>query len=229
MSLSNHERATLRQAQGERQKRYREITERPWELDKGKRTLRYSQTRVARLMVHDGGLALWWQPAQTTHSIIDDFRSRGLIHVTDDGQELFTPGLDEILAREKVTGYIGFDPSADSLHIGNLLGIMMLVRMQRDGHRPIAIAGGGTGLIGDPGGKSEERPASHAGGLAEEPGGNQGATGAVPGLRRAGQRRAADQQRGLAGERSTRLISCGTWASTSASTICWRKSRFAAG
>ena len=93
-----------------------------------------------------------------TRSIVDEFRSRGLIHVTDDGQELFTPGLDELLGREKVTAYIGFDPSADSLHIGNLLGIMMLVRMQQHGHRPIAIAGGGTGLIGDPGGKSEERP-----------------------------------------------------------------------
>ena len=95
---------------------------------------------------------------KTTHSIIDEFRSRGLIHVTDDGQELFTPGLEELLARERVTAYIGFDPSADSLHIGNLLGIMMLVRMQKGGHTPIAIAGGGTGLIGDPGGKSEERP-----------------------------------------------------------------------
>ena len=96
--------------------------------------------------------------AQTTRSIIDEFRSRGLIHITDDGQELFTPGLDELLAREKVTAYIGFDPSADSLHIGNLLGIMTLVRMQRYGNTPIAIAGGGTGLIGDPGGKSQERP-----------------------------------------------------------------------
>ncbi len=95
---------------------------------------------------------------QATHSIIDEFRGRDLIHVTDDGQELYTPGLDNLLAREKVTAYIGFDPSADSLHIGNLLGIMMLVRMQRFGHRPIAIAGGGTGLIGDPGGKSQERP-----------------------------------------------------------------------
>ena len=95
---------------------------------------------------------------KTTHSIIDEFRSRGLIHVTDDGQELFTPGLEELLARGRVTAYIGFDPSADSLHIGNLLGIMMLVRMQKGGHTPIAIAGGGTGLIGDPGGKSEERP-----------------------------------------------------------------------
>ena len=96
--------------------------------------------------------------AQTTRSIIDELRNRGLIHITDDGQELFTPGLEELLAREKVTAYIGFDPSADSLHIGNLLGIMMLVRMQKYGNTPIAIAGGGTGLIGDPGGKSEERP-----------------------------------------------------------------------
>ena len=84
--------------------------------------------------------------------------AEGLIHITDDGQELFTPGLEELLAREKVTAYIGFDPSADSLHIGNLLGIMMLVRMQKYGNTPIAIAGGGTGLIGDPGGKSQERP-----------------------------------------------------------------------
>ena len=96
--------------------------------------------------------------ASTTRSVIDELRWRGLIHVTGDGQELFTPGLDALLAREKITAYIGFDPSADSLHIGNLLGIMMLVRMQRHGHRPIAIAGGGTGLIGDPGGKSVERP-----------------------------------------------------------------------
>ena len=96
--------------------------------------------------------------AQTTNSVIEELRWRGLIHVTDDGQELYTPGLDELLGREKITAYIGFDPSADSLHIGNLLGILMLVRMQRYGHRPIAIAGGGTGLIGDPGGKAEERP-----------------------------------------------------------------------
>ena len=95
---------------------------------------------------------------QATKSVVDDFRWRGLIHVTEDGQELLTPGLEELLARERITAYIGFDPSADSLHIGNLLGIMVLVRLQRYGHRPIAIAGGGTGLIGDPGGKSEERP-----------------------------------------------------------------------
>ncbi len=96
--------------------------------------------------------------SRTANSVMDEFRWRGLIHITEDGQELYTPGLEEVLAGRKVTGYIGFDPSADSLHIGNLLGIMMLVRLQRHGHRPIAIAGGGTGLIGDPGGKSVERP-----------------------------------------------------------------------
>ena len=90
------------------------------------------------------------QATQTDASVIDELRWRGLIHVTEQGHELYTPGLDDLLAHEKITAYIGFDPSADSLHIGNLLVIMLLVRMQRHGHTPIAIAGGGTGLIGDP-------------------------------------------------------------------------------
>ena len=105
--------------------------------------------------------------SRTANSIMEEFRWRGLIHVTEDGQELYTTGLEEVLAGKKVTGYIGFDPSADSLHIGNLLGIMMLMRLQRHGHRPIAIAGGGTGLIGDPGGKSVERPLLTREALAE--------------------------------------------------------------
>ncbi len=65
--------------------------------------------------------------------------------------------LRELLAREAVTGYIGFDPTADSLHVGSLLPIMGLVHLQRHGHRPIAIAGGGTALVGDPSGKTELR------------------------------------------------------------------------
>src|SRR3990172_8867957 len=68
-----------------------------------------------------------------------------------------TPGCTEMLAREKITCYIGFDPSAKSLHIGNLVPIMGLVNMQRHGHAPIAIVGGGTGMIGDPGGRKDER------------------------------------------------------------------------
>ncbi|HEX2164790.1 MAG TPA: tyrosine--tRNA ligase [Thermoanaerobaculia bacterium] len=68
-----------------------------------------------------------------------------------------TPGLPEALAEGPVTGYVGFDPTAPSLHVGSLLPILNLARLQRAGHRPIAIAGGGTGLIGDPSGKSDER------------------------------------------------------------------------
>jgi len=67
-------------------------------------------------------------------------------------------GLRERLDEGRITGYIGFDPTADSLHVGHLLPMCMLRRLQLAGHRPIAVAGGGTGLIGDPGGKSEERP-----------------------------------------------------------------------
>jgi tyrosyl-tRNA synthetase len=69
-----------------------------------------------------------------------------------------TEGTQEVLASRKVVGYIGFDPSAASLHVGSLLPIMTLVHMQRYGHTPIAVLGGGTGLIGDPSGKTQERP-----------------------------------------------------------------------
>lgn len=68
-----------------------------------------------------------------------------------------TEGVEELLSKPQVTGYIGFDPTAASLHVGSLLPIMGLVRLQRHGHTPIALAGGGTGLIGDPSGKAVER------------------------------------------------------------------------
>ena len=68
-----------------------------------------------------------------------------------------TDGAREALAKEKVTAYIGFDPTASSLHVGSLLPIMALARLQRFGHSPIALVGGGTGMIGDPSGKSAER------------------------------------------------------------------------
>src|SRR5436190_13574903 len=68
-----------------------------------------------------------------------------------------TEGLRELLAAGPVTGYIGFDPTANSPHVGSLLTVMGLARLQRFGHRPIAIVGGGTGMIGDPSGKSQER------------------------------------------------------------------------
>ena len=84
------------------------------------------------------------------NNVFDEFQWRGLVYTVTDG-------LREAFAREKVTAYIGFDPTAPSLHAGNLLTIMGLVRLQRCGHTPIAVAGGGTGLIGDPR-ETSERP-----------------------------------------------------------------------
>src|SRR5512136_2011062 len=83
-------------------------------------------------------------------NVFDEFQWRGQVSE-------FTEGLREAFASEKITAYIGFDPSASSLHAGNLLTIMGLVRLQRFGHTPIAVAGGGTGLIGDPAFKALER------------------------------------------------------------------------
>jgi len=67
------------------------------------------------------------------------------------------PGTEDLLNKEKISGYIGFDPTADSLHIGHMVQVMLLVHFQRAGHTPIALIGGATGMIGDPSGKSEER------------------------------------------------------------------------
>src|SRR6476660_7387670 len=68
-----------------------------------------------------------------------------------------TQGLRDLIAREKLTTYIGFDPTAASLHVGSLLPMVALARLQRFGHPPIAVVGGGTGMIGDPSGKATER------------------------------------------------------------------------
>jgi len=83
-------------------------------------------------------------------NVFDELMWRGLVYD-------HTEGLPEVLAKEKVTVYIGFDPTSDSLQVGNLLALMGLARMQRFGHHPIAVAGGGTGMIGDPSGKAQER------------------------------------------------------------------------
>src|SRR5690606_39978751 len=77
---------------------------------------------------------------------------RGFIHQISD-----EAGLDQLFATETVTAYIGFDPTAPSLHAGGLIQIMMLHWMQKTGHRPIALMGGGTGMIGDPSFKDEAR------------------------------------------------------------------------
>ncbi|MCD2421514.1 tyrosine--tRNA ligase [Niabella pedocola] len=83
-------------------------------------------------------------------NIIKELRWRGMI------QDII-PGTEEQLGKEMTTGYIGFDPTATSLHIGSLVPILLLVHLQRAGHRPVALVGGATGMIGDPSGKSEER------------------------------------------------------------------------
>src|SRR3954470_4003866 len=83
-------------------------------------------------------------------NLYDELQWRGMVY---DGTE----GLSDLFAKERVTAYIGFDPTASSLHVGTLLTIMGLVRLQRFGHVPIAIVGGGPGIIGDPSGKSRER------------------------------------------------------------------------
>jgi len=83
-------------------------------------------------------------------NVFDEFEWRGLVYDS-------TEGVRDLLAQEKVTGYVGFDPSAASLHVGSLLPIMCLARLQRCGHTPIALTGGGTGMIGDPSGRSLER------------------------------------------------------------------------
>ena len=82
--------------------------------------------------------------------LLDELSWRGMIHD-------IMPGTREQLDREMTTGYIGFDPTADSLHIGSLVPILLLVHFQRAGHKPIALVGGATGMVGDPSGKSEER------------------------------------------------------------------------
>lgn len=82
---------------------------------------------------------------------MEELRWRGLVHQVTD------PDVEKLLDSERLTAYIGFDPTADSLHVGNLLQICNLRRLQLAGHRPIALAGGGTGMVGDPGGRTSER------------------------------------------------------------------------
>ena len=83
-------------------------------------------------------------------NFFEEMKWRGMIHD-------FTPGLEEQLKKEMTTAYVGIDPTADSLHIGHLVSVMLLKHLQIDGHKPIALVGGATGMIGDPSGKSEER------------------------------------------------------------------------
>ncbi len=83
-------------------------------------------------------------------NFVEELKWRGMIHD-------MMPGTDELMQKEVTTAYVGIDPTADSLHIGHLVSVMMLKHLQRCGHRPVALIGGATGMIGDPSGKSQER------------------------------------------------------------------------
>ena len=83
-------------------------------------------------------------------TLVQELRWRGMI------QDIM-PGTEELFEKEMVSGYIGFDPTSDSLHIGSLVPILLLVHLQKAGHKPFALVGGATGMVGDPSGKSEER------------------------------------------------------------------------
>ena len=82
--------------------------------------------------------------------LIDELKWRGMINN-------IMPGIEEQMEKEMTSAYVGFDPTADSLHIGNLVPVMLLVHWQRAGHRPLALVGGATGMVGDPSGKTSER------------------------------------------------------------------------
>src|SRR6476469_5558286 len=84
------------------------------------------------------------------HSLLDELAWRGLLQQN-------TEGLREALGKGSVSAYCGFDPTASSMHVGNLIPVMGLMHLQRAGHRPFVVVGGGTGLIGDPSGKTLER------------------------------------------------------------------------
>ena len=83
-------------------------------------------------------------------NFVEELKWRGMVHD-------IMPGTEEYLAKNTTAGYIGFDPTSDSLHIGSMLPVMILIHFQKAGHKPIALVGGATGMIGDPSGKSEER------------------------------------------------------------------------
>jgi tyrosyl-tRNA synthetase len=88
----------------------------------------------------------------TKVNVFDTLKERGFIAQTTNEEKI-----REMLGKEQVTFYIGFDPTADSLHVGHLLQLIVMSHMQRAGHRPIAIIGGGTAMVGDPSGKTDMR------------------------------------------------------------------------
>jgi tyrosyl-tRNA synthetase len=108
-----------------------------------------TQRKITKLVAGKGFRCIFVQN-RLIMNLIEELKWRGMV------QDIM-PGTEEILLKEPITGYIGFDPTAGSVHIGSLVPILLLVHLQRAGHKPIALAGGATGMVGDPSGKSEER------------------------------------------------------------------------
>src|SRR5690554_4616629 len=101
--------------------------------------------RKKRRVKNTGGMMM-------SENVLDIFRERGFLQ-----QITFEEELRELLATEEVAVYLGIDPTADSLHVGHLMGVMALAHLQKAGHRPLAVVGGGTAMIGDPSGRTELR------------------------------------------------------------------------
>ena len=93
---------------------------------------------------------IWQKYFAVVKNFIEELKWRGML------QDIM-PGTEELLGKEMVTGYIGFDPTSDSLGVGNLVQVMLLLHFQQCGHKPVALVGGATGMVGDPSGKSDER------------------------------------------------------------------------
>jgi tyrosyl-tRNA synthetase len=100
--------------------------------------------------VYINAIKNYFRGAMSITNFAEEMRWRGMLHD-------MMPGTEELLNKEMVSGYIGFDPTADSLHVGHLMQVMTLIHFQRAGHKPFALVGGATGMVGDPSGKSAER------------------------------------------------------------------------
>ena len=150
----------------------------------------------------------------TKSEFLNELKARGYVHqVTDEA------ALDKLARTETITGYIGFDCTAPSLHVGNLLGIMMLRKLQQAGHRPIVLIGGGTTKVGDPSGKDEARKLLTDAEIAANIAGIESVFGKFVSFGKATTTRSSSTTP-IGSTSSTTSISCATTAAISASTAC---------
>ena len=154
--------------------------------------------------------------------LLPELRWRGMFHAASEGLEA------RLATERQITAYNGFDPSGPWLHIGHLVPIFGLIHLQRHGGRPIALVGGGTGMIGDPSGRSSERNLQSVERHRGERGIDARPARALPRLRRP-ERRADGEQPPTGSSRSGCSTSSATWASTSRSRTCSPRTRSRSG